>query len=239
MKNTNLKLNKTKLIARLMIVILLLTSTLTLVSCGEANIFGFYDHQCSDEYYSHEEFQRFIEKYNSKNDGFVGTFISFDFDSSSKVEERCYKWFMVAKLNKYMGDMIFDKYQDDNLGLQFVLYINDVDENGTTIKNAYQIICSGIVGHNKYNFYSKDVLSLTNVGNGENSLEYYYNSYKFDFYNPLELDYEYITTYDLCVNENHYMNIIVAALEDTVPEEKLDEICKLLMDNIVIINTEG
>ena len=34
MKNTNLKLNKTKLIARLMLVILLLTSALTLASCG-------------------------------------------------------------------------------------------------------------------------------------------------------------------------------------------------------------
>ena len=34
MKNTNLKLNKTKLVARLMLVILLLTSTLTLASCG-------------------------------------------------------------------------------------------------------------------------------------------------------------------------------------------------------------
>ena len=231
--------NKTKLIAKLMLVVILLTSTMTLASCGGANIFGFYDHQCSNEYYSHKEFQNFIEKYNSQNDGFVGTFISFDFDYSSKVEEKCYEWFMVARLNKYKGDMIFDKYQDDNLGLQFVLYINDVDENGTTIKNAYQIICAGIVGHDKYNFYSKDVLSLTNVGNGENSLEYYYNSYKFDFYNPLELDYNYITTYDFCVNENHYMNIIVASLEDTVSEEKLDEITQLLMDNIVIINTEG
>ena len=34
MKNTNLKLNKTKLVARLMLVILLLTSALTLASCG-------------------------------------------------------------------------------------------------------------------------------------------------------------------------------------------------------------
>ena len=38
MKNTNLKLNKTKLVARLMIVILLLTSALTLASCGNKGL---------------------------------------------------------------------------------------------------------------------------------------------------------------------------------------------------------
>ena len=38
MKNTNLKLNKTKLVARLMIVILLLASTLTLASCGKKGL---------------------------------------------------------------------------------------------------------------------------------------------------------------------------------------------------------
>ena len=43
MKNTNLKLNKTKLVARLMVVILLLTSTLTLASCGNKGLeAGFY-----------------------------------------------------------------------------------------------------------------------------------------------------------------------------------------------------
>ena len=43
MKNTNLKLNKTKLLARLMLVIFLLTSTLTLASCGNRGLeAGFY-----------------------------------------------------------------------------------------------------------------------------------------------------------------------------------------------------
>ena len=37
MKNTNLKLNKTKLVSRLMLVILLLTSTLILASCENQN----------------------------------------------------------------------------------------------------------------------------------------------------------------------------------------------------------
>ena len=184
-----------------------------------------------------KDFHKFIEKYNSQNDGFVGTYISFDFDNSSIVEEKCYSMFMLAKLNKYKGDMIFDKYQGDNLGLKFVLYINDIDDNGTTIKNAYQIICTGIVGYDKYKFNSKDALSITNVEEDENSKKNYYRSYKFSFYNPLELDYKYISTYDFCANDNHYMYIIVAALKDTVPQEKLDEILQLLMDNIVIINT--
>ena len=125
MKNSN---RKTKLIARVMLLVFLLASAVSFVGCGEANLLGYYDQQCREEYYSHEEFQNFIEKYNSRNDGFVGSFISFDFDSSNIVEDKCYEWFMVARLNKYMDDMMFDKYQEDRLGLNFVLYVNDFYE---------------------------------------------------------------------------------------------------------------
>ena len=38
MKNTNFKLNKTKLVAKLMLIILLLTSILTLASCGNKGL---------------------------------------------------------------------------------------------------------------------------------------------------------------------------------------------------------
>ena len=209
------------------------------MGCGEANLLGYYDQQCSDEYYSHEEFQNFIEKYNSRNDGFVGSFISFDFDSSDIVEYKCYEWSMVARLNKYMDDMLFDKYQEDKLGLSFILYVNDMEESGVSIKNAYQIVCVGITGHQRYIINSKDAITLTRVeGDDAIDIQKYYNSYKSTFYNPFALNYNYITEYSLCVNGNYYMEIVIAGLEDNVSQEQLDEICQLLMDNIVIINTE-
>ena len=77
MKNTNLKLNKIKLVARLMLVVILVASITMLPSCffigGETS--------CIFTFYSHNEFAEFINKYMSnKQDRFVPTFVSFDLD---------------------------------------------------------------------------------------------------------------------------------------------------------------
>ena len=63
MKSTN----KTKLIAGVMLLVLLLGSALSLVSCG---IFSNYW-----EVYSHKEFVRKVEEYNSRHNLYVDTFI--------------------------------------------------------------------------------------------------------------------------------------------------------------------
>ena len=62
MKNANYK---TKLIA---LILLLCTLPLVFSSCG-----GKAEYE--EFYYSYDEFAEFIKKYNSKNDGFVSTFM--------------------------------------------------------------------------------------------------------------------------------------------------------------------
>ena len=232
MKNQNLKLNKTKLIAKLMIVVILLTSTMTLASCGGPNIFGYYNAQRSGSYYSHKEFQNFIEKYNSKNDGFAATFVSFDLDSNAIVGEKHYEWFIVANLNKYIDDMIFDKYQD-YLGIGMTFYINELNKGQEVIGNAYQIWCLYATRVLDYNFDENDSITLSVL----EDLEYRPSFNK--IYNPYDKVYNYINTYVLNINGIEFMKISISALDKEISSEKLDEITQLLMDNIVIINTEG
>ena len=82
MKNTNLKLNKTKLIAKLMLVVILATTvSLSLSSCIWSSSMNRII-----RFESYKELLEFVEEYNSKNDGFVYTFVSFDFDDCDNIQ---------------------------------------------------------------------------------------------------------------------------------------------------------
>ncbi len=231
-----MKTKTLKLISKALLVIILATSVLSLSSCGGPNIFGYYNNQsCSEEYYSHKEFQNFIEKYNSKNDGFVATFISFDFDSNENITNKCYRWGKQLKLNKYF-DVMFDKYQD-YIGIGMYFYMNGFDEKGDLVDNKYQIFCVYSYGKINFNFDKNDEIVLMKFD--ENSTPIYFNELKsMYFYNPTSLTYNYAQSYCLNVNGIKIMEISIASLDETISQEKLDEICQLLMDNIVIINTE-
>ena len=232
--NLKTKTNTVKqILARVMLVVVLLTSVLSLSGCRK--LFGNYHAEKGDLYKSHAELVEFIEKYNSKNDGFVSTFISFDFDSNEIVSDRYYYWGIVAKLNDYY-DKVYDKYQD-YLALRMTFYVNDVDENGDIIKDSYQIYCSYNTKNVNYNFDANDNLSL-NLFDASTTSPIYLGEL-FRVYNPNDNEYNYITTYSLYVNEVDVMQISIASLEKELSQEKIDEICKLLMDNIVIINTES
>ena len=222
-----------QILAKVMIVILLLTSVLSLSGCRK--LFGNYRAEKGNLYKSHAELVEFIEKYNSKNDGFVSTFISFDFDSNEIVSDRYYEWGTNGIFNDYY-DKVYDKYQD-YLTLRMTLYVNEVDENGNIIKDAYQIYCSYNTKNTNCNFAANDNLSL-NLFDASTTTPIYLGEL-FRVYNPNDNEYNYITSYCLCVNDVEVMQISIASLEKALPQEKIDELCQLLLDNIVIINTEG
>ena len=232
MKNTNLKFNKTKLVAKLMLVILLLTSTLTLASCGGPNLFGNYHREYEQTYYTHEEFNGFIEKYNSKNDGAVSTFISFDFMIDDAISYKSYHCANVLKFNKYF-DKVYDKYQN-GFGVRITLYLDDVDEG---VSDAYQIYCSYSINKSDFYFNENNELTLSLFDDSEKKSRYIIEKDK--IYVPDSCTYNYICTYNLTVDGVAFMQISIASLYEELEQENLDEICKLLMDNIVIINTEG
>ena len=83
------KTNLKKLIARGIIIALLLSETLLFTSCngGERAI---VDRDIL--FTSNDEFINFINKYNSQNDGFVYTFVDFDFSEHCIRDAEKMRW---------------------------------------------------------------------------------------------------------------------------------------------------
>lgn len=253
----NLKTNKRKFLARVMLLVLLVAGALNLTACqwkdGKDTTIK-YQTNAYISFRSHEELMDFVEKYNSQNDGTLFTFVSFDFDEKLQIEEYIRQFSTIAyfERNEETGDTkrmdLYDKghSQAFGFGCRFVFYINEFD---------VQITC-GYGTSDDHNFYQEDEMLINFVG------DYYLDdlfSYfkevgylycgnpegcRYDFGELRSVDRE---TLDL---ENYYNNMYVYKIningideitvkinsEGELSQETLDEICQLLMDNIVIIN---
>ena len=217
----------------IVLLIFLLTAIVFFSSCG------YGQSQEGRIYNSHAEFTSFIEKFNSKNDGSVNIFMSFDFDANEKANNKCYSWRMVAKRYPFdiLGsDKIYDKYQKNSAQVRITLYLNDYSADGTIIEDAYQIFCAYSSHHGVENLYQNDEFRLIPLSDEDNYYRHY--SISQDFYNPSNNSYKLLASYNLQTHETNVMEIYIAGLENEVSQEKLDEICQLLLDNLVIINTE-
>ena len=217
MKNTNLKLNKTKLVSRLMLVVIFVVSITMLSSCfsigGETS--------CIFTFYSHDEFAEFIEKYMSnKQDRFVPTFVSFDLDDIDHVEVDKYNVGTSQKRSKNIltGEVklesVYDATHDDGFGYTMTFFMDDYLENGEKIENTYKITCTFITKA-EYNFYQNDAMRIEYLN--LNDLKQYKGYF--------------------CINDIREVEFLIDCEYETT-QKRIDEITQLLMDNIVIINTE-
>ncbi len=262
MKNTNLKLNKSKLVARWMVVVsLAIIISLSLSSC----IWSFSTHRII-LFESHEELLEFVKEYNSKNDGFVYTFVSFDFDDCDNIQIYEYTFSTISRFRKKLfGEGVVPKklYDKDHskgfgFGCEMIFYMNDVSSKEGAI-DTYKITC--LFGtKDDYNFYQDDDIStgfeacyrLEDIeelykDSDELREQYYDIKYFRDKFADLtsfnreslcyDKYYDYMYVYNIQVNGVNEIEVQIAS-ETELTQEKLDEICKLLMDNIVIINTE-
>ena len=227
MKNANFK---TKLIARVMLVILLISGVLPLGSCNGG--WGSpVDRSISLE--SKEELVQFVEKYNSKNDGFVHTFVAFDFDNHNQVETFRYTLDTMWK-NGYDIDKMYDKNHNNGFRCSMIFYISDI--------NA-QITCKYSTNSN-YNFYQGDAITIQFVDAYQkfepNAVKEEWADQRTFNIETLDYDryYEYMYVYQININGNEEVILKINVDKETSIEE-LDAIAQLFVDNIVIINTEG
>ena len=220
MKSTN----KTKLVARVMLLVFLLASMVTLASCG---IFA-YDW----EVYSHKEFVRKVEEYNSKHNLYVDTFISFDLDSNEEVSSSIY--YFIAGVKKKMNDNILHDINDKFYRITQAFYLDEL---------AYKITC-------KYdrlpnNFTAEDKIEIKSYKSHfacEYDDNYYQSSIKTDSDYDKEINgnfgmYEYVYRYEIYINDVESGCIHISSIEEA-SEEKLNEIIQMMQDSLVVINTE-
>ena len=252
----NLKANKRKFLARVMLFVIVMMSAFSLSGCIYRKVDRVF------VFKSHGEYLEFIERYNSKNDGSVFTFLSFDFDKNTNVKAYGYSLSTMGKIKRSLITQETEKmeiYDDDhsqNNGFRckMVFYANDVALNGESMSDEYQIS----VYYNTrsdYNYYQDDVMTMNYVGTYKmddyDSFDELTNlyGYDWDYFNhfidvrtesskEIEKFYTYTYVYQININHKNEATVIIAC-DNELNDEKLNEIESLLLDNVVIINTEG
>ena len=220
----NFKTNKTKLIARVMLLVLLATSAFSFVGCGVLPY--------SWEVYSHEEFVKEVEKYNSRNNGSTDTFISFNFDSNEDVTQKmyCLKTVVNKTICKKIGfvDLLNKSYT-----ICQVVYLKNEDnsnEHEYKISCMYERISNNFTKHDKIEIIKFDTHSCSN-----SSDIFYEESIRNTGVNNIWM-YHYFCKCGIYVNDVMIGCIHISSI-DEASEEKLDEIIQMMYDSLVVINT--
>jgi len=195
------------------------------------------------EFESHEDLVEFVEKYSSQNDGFVETFVSFDFGDSSTVKP--YRYYLhtsqLIKKHWLTGDIvseeIYAKGHSNGFVCEFVFYDDVV---------GAQIVCEYITSKTE-NFYQNDEISISfeksylensALNDGKILYDDFYEIRTVDIENAkYENRYNYLYLYQIKINGEDKISVKIASKSE-LPQEKLDELCEILLDSIVIINTE-
>ena len=239
-----------KLVAKIMLLVLLLTSAFSFVGCmgGKSRNMRFFN--------SHDEMLKFIEKYNSKNDGFVYTFMSFDFKNNNSVKPYTYgletiwtnRISLITNERKYVDIYDKDHSKGNFFKSEIVFHIDEL---------SVQVRCSHYTRED-YNFYQDDEMlieysknySFIELDNDNTKmLEIYsdYNDFLSDFADvrsrnqetfEYEKYYNYLNQCYIKINGKNEVKVEILS-DDELSEEQLNSIERLLLDNIVIINTEG
>ena len=237
MKNENLKFNKTKFVARLMLVILLLTTLLNLSGCIFRSTMV-YDR----EYYSHEEFVNIIEHYNSVNNGSVDTFISFDLDFNDNVSNSIYRFSLITNNKGLIQKYGFLDIYDEFYRVKQLYYLNDTQ---------YKILYHYDRNQARQEFKQDDKMEIrisdkTHCNSFSHDLDYH-ESFNTTSYIDEEGKTQTKELYTRMYNYAYYCELYINDMECgcihissklEMSTEKFEEIFKLLLDNIVIIGKE-
>ena len=216
MKNGKIKLNKTKIIARVMLVVLLVVSILTLTACPGNN-----QRNYSTFYYSYDEMIEFANNHKEAFESDDCVFFVFNINEYPNITLDYYyvgtKWFVdgwdyyksVEKLEMPTDHFLFD------ISCKFKM--NAISEDGKVTKDAYIIYCRD---------YHLDDYEIS-----ENNLSVIRS--RINIIDSIE-SISYVSEYFIYVEENIGMNISISHKHEATQEE-LDLIVQVFLDNMMVI----
>ena len=221
----NFKTNATKLIAKIMLLVILVTSAFSFVGCGQLPY--------KWEVYSHEEFVEEIEKYNSINNGSTDTFISFNLDFNEEVTQKmyCLETVVNKTLRKKIG---FCDILDKLYTIHQVFYLKKEDDShefAYKIKCKYRRISNNFTKHDKIEI----IKFVEHFCTGCSDI-YYEKSIMNPRTDEKIIMYNYYYEYGIYVNDVMIGCIHISSIDEAL-EGKLDEIIQMLYDSLVVINT--
>ena len=234
MKNSN---TKTKLAARVMLLVLLLASTVSFAGCGKFE----YEWEVN----THREFVEKIKQYNSVHDLYVNTFISFDLDNNEQVSKSLYSQFTMlfpsansfSQKNGYIYDI-----HEDGLSTRFLFYLKNDGENPN--EYAYKVKCNFVIAD--FNFTENNKIEILSSECGNSSSEFYSLKYDLAYEESLKINgsndeknpfYNYVYHYSIYVDGAEVCCIHISSM-DEASKEKLAEIIQMMQDSLVVLNTE-
>ena len=209
--------NATKLLAKVMLIVVLLTGVPGLSGCMIGVVPSDW------EVYSHQQFVERIEQFNSINNGSIDTFISFDLDNNENVINSIY-YFWITLAEEFGLYDIHDTYYK----VKQMFYLDEYK-----IKCTYKRI--------KNNFTQDDKIEIRFNESHHCPLSssdfYYEESLEYnDGYTEHNI-YNYFYYYEIYVNDNFIACIHISS-ENEATKEELNKIIKMLEDSLVVINTE-
>ena len=231
MKNGNIKANKTKIVARVMLVIVIIASLL-LTSC--ALFLGDLDEVVhTKDFDSHREFTNFIQEYNSENDSTISSFVSFDFDNNGISFDKYYIFRTRASHN---AKKLYDKNTvDTNIELFFYLDKGSAGNENTDLE--YKIKCS--YAKPEKIFSRDDTFEIRLLGKNEVSGEHIITALDYQD-ERLSVDesnkkYTYAYSLVLLINGEEEMSIKISSTRE-LDDAGLNSITTVLLENMVIIS---
>ncbi len=217
-----------KFTSKMMLILILATSVLTLSSC---HIFEDADWNVHyKEFHTHFEFANFIQDYNSNADSNISSFFSFNFDNDNGILDKYYKFRTRAP---YKAENLYDKNTvDTNVELIFY-YDNDVSSG----ELEYKIKC--VYRKSERNFSHTDKFEIKTLTAEEMSGEYLINSkdYQDERLSNDNKKYNHVYSLALLVNGENIMSIKISSTQE-LPQVQLDGVSQILLDNMIIIGAE-
>ncbi|MBO5715774.1 MAG: hypothetical protein J6S23_05215 [Clostridia bacterium] len=216
MKNTNLKLNKTKLVARLMLVVIMVVSVINLSSCNINFPWtqrGWYD--ASQHFDTFKAAEEYIN--NSPRDG--NTFILFDLDDEKCVQETVYQ---INALGTVKNKKLVYSW-----GILRGTFYATKDTEESKFRIDYQFRMWGIDISDDTEF---EIKLLDNTRDIAELLDIYPNRLGVQ-------TYQCGVSYGLWVDGEIIMEIVFSGplLEDGSYEEYYSDVCDILLENLVVI----
>ena len=213
MKNENRKTSKTKFLARVMLVLLLLTSTCNLTGCFWDALWAKPSYPPTTFYYnSFDEMKDFCDRVNTNG----AALILFDLDDEKSVEK-----------TKYRIDVRYDsetnKYNADRTVSGTFHFKND-DSEGSTFRVDYVFYTKDT----SFNEKAKIIIQPRKQSEKLKEIP----SYIFE-----DTQYQYWLIYGLYANEVLIMNIVfsVPLLENENYDERYSYVADMLSENLVIV----
>ena len=229
-----MKLNKTKIIARVMLVFTIMVS-MALFACSF--FIGDVDEVVQiKDFNSHRDFANFLQEYNSESDSTTSSFISFDFDNYDVAFD---KYYIFRTRSTKNAKNLYDKNTFDT-NVELFFYLDKDAQNSENSDFEYKIKCSYVKPEKTFSRY--DAFEIKLLDENEMSGEYSINSIDYqDERLPVNEDnnkYTYAYSLALLINGEREMSIKISSTRE-LDEAGLNSISKTLLDNMVIINTEG